>query len=78
MSFSGLKLLHESNNFVGRMIHGVKALSIHLASPAFWGPIENDINEFVIPKGLAISKWREIQNLLVGVDAVEVLVVLAY
>jgi hypothetical protein len=77
MGLGWLKLLYESNNFFGGMIYWIKALPFHLSSQASWSPLENDVNELVFAKVLECSKRREIWNLLV-VDAVEVLVVLAY
>jgi hypothetical protein len=59
------------------MIHWIKALTFHLLSPASWSPVENDVDELVFAKVLECSERGERGNLLV-VNAVEVLVVLAY
>ena len=75
MGFGGFKLFHEGNNFFGGMIHRIETLAFHLSSPASWGSIEDDVNEFVLTKTLTSSKGREIGNLL-SVDTVEVLVIL--
>ena len=57
--FRGFDPFHELDNFVSRMIHGIKSLTLHFALPRLRRTVEEDIHRLVHAKALVVTeRWQ--------------------